>query len=62
MKEFNKMDLNEKVAWATGEICLAIGKGNVQSAVSNIILVTMTDAYQRGQDAIDHQRKKKKKK
>lgn len=48
MKTFEEMSFNEKVAWATGELIVAIGEGKFRERMWAVCSTFTGDAYDRG--------------
>lgn len=47
-KSIAEMTTTERVDWATGELTLAIGRGEFRSAVTKLMLAFMQAGYDKG--------------
>lgn len=50
-KELLKLPYENQLSYWVGFMCLAIGRGDLKSALSQIIFFYQTEAYERGQAA-----------
>lgn len=48
-KEILKLSFNDQLSFWTGQMCIAIGSGELDKALARLIFFYQTEAFERGQ-------------